>query len=316
MNSNMDEQKNVTNINQNNNESNQKVSSFIEYTKLREQFGLNRRRINNSSRQLEYLQQKHEEINKKVTEYRRKGDLRYLTKNNSENSLNDRKYQAPIIQKTLSNGLIVGYGYNFTREYLEHKDLTKERNNYSYSYSSQTESVKNKRREYEELRQKEKKMNEKEVFLTKEGYEKLEQELRYLKTVERDEIGERIKVAKSYGDLSENGEYDEAKSAQEANETKIQELEYMLKVAKIIEEGQLNTDTVTVGSTVYITNITTNKEQKYTIVGVAESNILQGKISNESPTAKSLLGSKVGDIVQVEAPAGIIEYKVKKITLE
>ena len=90
----------------------------------------------------------------------------------------------------------------------------------------------------------------------------------------------------------------------------------MISQAKIIDESEINTDTVAVGNTVYITNISNNKEQKYTIVGTTESNILQGKISNESPIAKSLLGAKVGDIVQVEAPAGIIEYKIKKITLE
>ena len=145
---------------------------------------------------------------------------------------------------------------------------------------------------------------------------KIEEELKRLKTTEREEIAARIKLAKSYGDLSENGEYDEAKSAQEANETRIAELEYMISQAKIIDESEINTDTVAVGNTVYITNISNNKEQKYTIVGTTESNILQGKISNESPIAKSLLGSKVGDIVQVEAPAGIIEYKIKKITLE
>ena len=159
-------------------------------------------------------------------------------------------------------------------------------------------------------------MEQKEVFLTEAGLLKIEEELKRLKTTEREEIAARIKLAKSYGDLSENGEYDEAKSAQEANETRIAELEYMISQAKIIDESEINTDTVAVGNTVYITNISNNKEQKYTIVGTTESNILQGKISNESPIAKSLLGSKVGDIVQVEAPAGIIEYKIKKITLE
>ena len=159
-------------------------------------------------------------------------------------------------------------------------------------------------------------MEHKEVFLTEEVLLKIEEELKRLKTTEREEIAARIKLAKSYGDLSENGEYDEAKSAQEANETRIAELEYMISQAKIIDESEINTDTVAVGNTVYITNISNNKEQKYTIVGTTESNILQGKISNESPIAKSLLGAKVGDIVQVEAPAGIIEYKIKKITLE
>lgn len=135
-------------------------------------------------------------------------------------------------------------------------------------------------------------MEEKEVYLTKEGYEKLEEELKILKTEERDNIEERIKVAKSFGDLSENSEYDEARSAQAANENKILEIEQMLKKAKIIDEKDIDTTIVQVGNTVYITNIANNKEQKYTIVGTAEANVLQGKISNESPIAKSLLRSK------------------------
>lgn len=135
-------------------------------------------------------------------------------------------------------------------------------------------------------------MEEKEVYLTKEGYEKLEEELKILKTEERDNIEERIKVAKSFGDLSENSEYDEARSAQAANENKILEIEQMLKKAKIIDKKDIDTTTVQVGNTVYITNIANNKEQKYTIVGTAEANVLQGKISNESPIAKSLLRSK------------------------
>ena len=137
-------------------------------------------------------------------------------------------------------------------------------------------------------------MEEKEVYLTKEGYEKLEEELKILKTEERNNIEERIKVAKSFGDLSENSEYDEARSAQAANENKILEIEQMLKKAKIIDEKDIDTTTVQIGNTVYITNIANNKEQKYTIVGTAEANVLQGKISNESPIAKSLLRSKGG----------------------
>ena len=135
-------------------------------------------------------------------------------------------------------------------------------------------------------------MEEKEVYLSKEGYEQLEEELKILKTEERDNIEERIKEAKSFGDLSENSEYDEARSAQAANENKILEIEQMLKKAKIIDEKDIDTTTVQVGNTVYITNIANNKEQKYTIVGTAEANVLQGKISNESPIAKSLLRSK------------------------
>ena len=158
-------------------------------------------------------------------------------------------------------------------------------------------------------------MEEKEVIMTQEGFDKLEKELEKLKTETRAEIAERIKVALGFGDLSENSEYDEAKTAQENNEREIASLEETLKEAKIIDESNMNTEIVQVGSTVYITNISSNKEQRYTIVGTAETNILEGKISNQSPIAKSLLGSKVGDIVQVEAPVGIVEYKIKKITI-
>lgn len=293
-------------------------TNFMEYTKTREKLGLNKKKIDKESKQIEYLQKKQQEINEKMIEYERKGDLRYLTKMNKENNSRINKSEKEIaseLKRSLNNGLIVGNGYNFTKEYLEHKDLTKERNNYTYSYSSNTDAVIQKRIEYEE-RLKVKKMENEDIFVTEEGFKKLQEELTYLKTQKRDEISEKIKIAKSYGDLSENGEYEEAKESQEANESKISELEYMIKYAKIIDKEELETETVEVGNTVYITNISTNKEQKYTIVGTAESNILEGKISNQSPIGKSLLGAKVGDIVQVEAPIGIIEYKIKKITLE
>ena len=348
-------------------------NSFMQYTKIREAFGLNKKKVDNDQRQIEYLQKKQKEISNKLNDY---GQLKYLEneieknttalnlssmyldgeeleefceslkeeriineakklrekaelekekrninnylpkKENVEKRLNtDTDTNGKFdLKKVLNNGLVIGNGYNLTKEYLEHKNLTKEENYYNYAYNSNSEKVKNVRKMYET--KKEKKMEQKEVFLTEAGLLKIEEELKRLKTTEREEIAARIKLAKSYGDLSENGEYDEAKSAQEANETRIAELEYMISQAKIIDESEINTDTVAVGNTVYITNISNNKEQKYTIVGTTESNILQGKISNESPIAKSLLGSKVGDIVQVEAPAGIIEYKIKKITLE
>lgn len=348
-------------------------NSFMQYTKIREAFGLNKKKVDNDQRQIEYLQKKQKEISNKLNDY---GQLKYLEneieknttalnlssmyldgeeleefceslkeeriineakklrekaelekeKRNTNNYLQKKENVEKRLntdtdtngkfdlKKVLNNGLVIGNGYNLTKEYLEHKNLTKEENYYNYAYNSNSEKVKNVRKMYET--KKEKKMEQKEVFLTEVGLLKIEEELKRLKTTEREEIAARIKLAKSYGDLSENGEYDEAKSAQEANETRIAELEYMISQAKIIDESEINTDTVAVGNTVYITNISNNKEQKYTIVGTTESNILQGKISNESPIAKSLLGSKVGDIVQVEAPAGIIEYKIKKITLE
>lgn len=153
-----------------------------------------------------------------------------------------------------------------------------------------------------------------EVYLTKQGLEKLENELKKLKIDERDAIAERIKVATDFGDLSENSEYDEAKAAQRANEAKIFELEEKIKNVVIIDGDNLDTNKVQIGSTVYITNVENLNEQKYTIVGADEANIIENKISNVSPLGKALLGTKKDDIVQVEAPVGVVEYKIKKIT--
>lgn len=153
-----------------------------------------------------------------------------------------------------------------------------------------------------------------EVYLTKEGYDKILEELRELKVERREEIAERIKTAKEFGDLSENAEYDEAKAAQLFNENKIAELEEKIKNVVIISDENLDTGKVEIGSTVYITNVTDQTEQKYTIVGVDEADVLENKISNISPLGKSLLGNKKGDIIKVEAPIGIVEYKIKKIT--
>ena len=157
-------------------------------------------------------------------------------------------------------------------------------------------------------------MEEKEVLLTKEGYEKLEQELDELKTTKRAEIAERIKVALGFGDLSENSEYDEAKSAQAANETKIAELENKLRYAKIIDESEIDTKTVQVGNIVKVLDIEFNEEVSYTIVGSTEVNLAENKISNESPIGKALLGAKKNQVVEVQAPAGIMKYKILSIT--
>lgn len=153
-----------------------------------------------------------------------------------------------------------------------------------------------------------------EVYLTKEGYDKILEELRELKVEKREEIAERIKTAKEFGDLSENAEYDDAKAAQLFNENKIAELEEKIKNVVIITEDALNTGKVEIGSTVYITNVSDKTEQRYTIVGADEANVLENKISNISPLGKSLLGNKIGDLIKVEAPVGIVEYKIKKIT--
>ena len=157
-------------------------------------------------------------------------------------------------------------------------------------------------------------MEEKEVILTQEGYNKLEQELNYLKTEERTAIAERIKVALGFGDLSENAEYDEAKGAQAENEVKIAELEAKLRNAKIIDESEIDTKTVQIGNTVKVHDIEFDEEINYTIVGSTEVSLAENKISNESPLGIALLGAKKGDTVEVNAPAGIIKYKVLSIT--
>ena len=155
---------------------------------------------------------------------------------------------------------------------------------------------------------------EKEILLTQEGYDKLEQELEILKTEKRTEISERIKVALGFGDLSENSEYDEAKNAQAANETKIAELENKLRYAKIIDESEIDTKTVQVGNTVKVLDIEFDEEVSYTIVGSTEVNLAENKISNESPIRKALLGAKKNQTVEVQAPAGVMKYKILAIT--
>ena len=156
-------------------------------------------------------------------------------------------------------------------------------------------------------------MPDKEILLTQEGYDNLEKELEELKTVKRYEISERIKVALGFGDLSENSEYDEAKNAQAANENKIAELEQKLRFAKIIDDSEVDTETVQVGNIVKVLDMEFNEEDEYTIVGTTEVDLSVNKISNESPIAIGLLGKKVGDIAQVDAPAGIIKLKVLEI---
>ncbi len=156
-------------------------------------------------------------------------------------------------------------------------------------------------------------MENEEVILTQEGYEKLEQELEHLKTVERTEIAGRIKVALGYGDLSENSEYDEAKSAQEANENKIIELENKLRHAKIIDEAEIDTKTVQIGNIVKVHDMEFDEDVTYTIVGSTEVDLAQNRISNESPIGSALLGAKKGDIVSANIPAGIAQFKILSI---
>ena len=154
----------------------------------------------------------------------------------------------------------------------------------------------------------------KEVLLTQEGYDKLEQELDYLRTTKRAEVAERIKVALGFGDLSENSEYNEAKTAQAENEAKIADLENKVRYAKIIDESEIDTKTVQVGNIVKVFDMEFEEEETYTIVGSTEVDLSQNKISNESPIGVALMGAKKNQIVEVNAPAGIIKYKVLSIT--
>ena len=156
-------------------------------------------------------------------------------------------------------------------------------------------------------------MGDKEVILTQEGYNKLEEELNYLKTEKRTEIAERIKVALGFGDLSENAEYDEAKTAQSENEAKISELEDKLRHAKVINEKEIDTEVVQIGNTVLVRDKEFKEDVEYTIVGSTEVSLAENKISNESPLGKALLGAKKGDTVDVHAPAGILKYKILEI---
>ena len=157
-------------------------------------------------------------------------------------------------------------------------------------------------------------MPQKETLLTYEGLKKLEDELEYLKTEKRKEVAERIKVALGFGDLSENSEYDEAKNEQAQVEMRIVELENKLRNVKLIDEDEIDTKTVQVGNTVQVLDMEYDEKINYTIVGSTEADLLENKISNESPIGKALLGRKKNDIVEVDAPAGVLSFKILKIT--
>ena len=151
------------------------------------------------------------------------------------------------------------------------------------------------------------------VLMTAEGLEKLNQELEERKTVKRKEIKEAIKVARGYGDLSENSEYDEAKEAQAQNEMRIAEIEETLKHVQLIDESSTASDGVSVGSTVKVYDVEFDEELTYKIVGSTEADPAQMKISNESPVGSALLGAKVGDKVTAVTPMGTLEFEVREI---
>ena len=156
-------------------------------------------------------------------------------------------------------------------------------------------------------------MANKQIFLTDEGLHKLEQELEELKTVKRKEVAATIKVALSFGDLSENSEYDEAKNEQAMVEARIAELEAMLKQVVVLEEDDLSTDQVSVGSKVRVVDVEFDEEELYQIVGSTEADPASGRISDESPVGKALLGGKVDDIVEAEVPGGVITFRILEI---
>ncbi|MGY3755444.1 transcription elongation factor GreA [Helcococcus kunzii] len=157
-------------------------------------------------------------------------------------------------------------------------------------------------------------MTKGKVLLTQDGYQKLQDELEYLITVKRGEVSEKIKIARGFGDLSENAEYDEAKEEQAKVEAKISELELQLKNVEIIKENNKgNGKIVSIGDTVQVHNINKDKDMTLKIVGTIEADINENKISNESPLGKALLNAKEGQIVEVKTRINKLQYKIEKI---
>jgi len=154
---------------------------------------------------------------------------------------------------------------------------------------------------------------EKSYYMTEEGKEKLENELHVLKTEKRKEVVERIKIARDFGDLSENSEYDSAKEEQAFVETRIAQLEKMIRNAVIIENDEENVDIVSLGKKVTFIELPNGEEETYTIVGSPEADPFEGKISNDSPMAKSLLGQEKGTEVMVPTPGGEIKVKIVNV---
>ena len=150
-------------------------------------------------------------------------------------------------------------------------------------------------------------------YMTKDGYDKILAEINYLETVKRPEISAQIAEARDKGDLSENAEYDAAKDEQRDIEARIEELEKILKNAEVVVEDDVDLDTINIGCTVDVYDKEFEEEIVFQLVGSPEANSLEGKISNESPVGKALIGKKVGDVVAVETQAGVIQYKVLDI---
>ena len=153
----------------------------------------------------------------------------------------------------------------------------------------------------------------KEVILTPEGFKKLQEELEFLQTDKRREVAERIKTAREFGDIAENAEYDDAKNEQAMLEHRILQLEERLRDARVIEKKEIPKDVVGIGSKVRLKDMETNKTIEYHIVGSAEANPAEAKLSNESPVGKAIIGHKKGEVVEVAAPRGSLKFKIIEI---
>ncbi len=159
-------------------------------------------------------------------------------------------------------------------------------------------------------------MSEQDVILTREGLKQLEEELDYLRAVKRQEVAQRLKEAIALGDLSENSEYDDAKNEQAFTEGRILELEKMVRNAKVIEDGD-NTQqegVIVVGSVVRVRDIEFDEEDEYRLVGTVEADPMNNRISNESPVGRALLGHKAGEVIDVEAPVGVVKLEILEVT--
>ena len=155
---------------------------------------------------------------------------------------------------------------------------------------------------------------ENEIFLTPSGLKRIQDELEHLRTVHRREVADRIRDSKEFGELSENSEYEEAKTEQAFVEGRIIELKHILQIAHVVDEDQVSTDMVGIGSKVTIRDIKTKENWELTIVGSAESDPSEDRISNESPVGEALVNKKVGDVIQVQTPDGPAKYKIVKIS--
>jgi transcription elongation factor GreA len=153
----------------------------------------------------------------------------------------------------------------------------------------------------------------KEVILTREGYDKLKQEIEYLSTDKRAEVAERIRIAREFGDIAENAEYDDAKNEQAMLEHRIATLEERMRDARVIEKSEITADVVSIGSHVRLKDVDANETIEYHIVGSAEANPAENKLSNESPVGKAIIGRKKGETVEVAAPRGTLKFKILEI---